>query len=179
MKKIARKVYTYNTLLGAAKTFRKQATESKPFDNSMSSILLCALSLEAYLNHLGPQLFPIWTKHLERKLSPEGKLLVIALKIGHEIDFGKPPFQAFRTLFQFRNQLAHGQTEILDYENPKVWLYYGDRKWPASKWEVLCKPEVAADFVMNTADIINTLGSLSDREQVPSFLLSEHVEVDT
>src|SRR5882672_11086295 len=94
---VRRRVYTHNSLIGAAKDFSMLAQHSKgEFDAAMASALFCALSLEAVINHVGSSLLPLWDQHLKRKLSPEGKLTLIASFAHLQIDFGKKPFQAFR-----------------------------------------------------------------------------------
>lgn len=173
---VVRRLYTHNQLLGAAKTFLKQSRAGDEFDNSMGCALFCALALEASLNHLGSALFPFWDEQLKRKLTPEGKLLLLASKINFTVIFGRRPFQAFRVLFEFRNQIAHGTTEDLKYESSKDWLEYGDRRWPAAKWEVLCNSEQASDLLCDTEGMIDELFAHSDIEKIPRFLLSEHVK---
>jgi hypothetical protein len=174
--RVVRRFYTYNQLLGAARTFLKQSRVDSEFDNAMACALFCALALEASLNHLGSRLFPFWDKQLKRKLTPEGKLTLVASKINFTITFARRPFQAFRVLFEFRNQITHGTTEDLKYESSKNWLKYGDHRWPATKWEMLCNSEQASALICDTELMIDELFAHSGIEKVPRFLLSEHVK---
>ena len=179
MSQIIRRVYTFNTLIGAASTHANQAMIENEFDNSLSAILLCALSIEAHLNHVGARLFPIWSDHLEKKLTPKGKLALITQEIKQDIDFSRQPFQLFNSIFEFRNQLAHGKTEDCDYSKPKSWLILEDKKWPATKWEVYCTSENATKLVRTTKEIIDHIDNVSGLERTPSFLLSEHIDAIT
>lgn len=174
-----RRLYTHNQLLGAAKTFLKQSRVGDEFDNAMGCALFCALALEASLNHLGSALFPFWDEQLKRKLTPEGKLSLVASKINFNVTFGRRPFQAFRVLFEFRNQIAHGTTEDLKYESSKDWLEYGDHRWPAAKWEVLCNFAQASALFCDTELMVDELFAHSGIEKIPHFLLSEHVKRNT
>jgi hypothetical protein len=172
---LRRRLYTHNQLLSAANDFAKQTKGDSEFNSAMASVLFCALALEAVLNHIGGSLVPSWEEHFGRRLSPEGKLTLIASQVTFPVDFGQRPFQAFRVLFEFRNQLAHGVTKDLAYENTKHWLKYGKHRWPAAKWEVLCNAEKAASLVADTEQMIEELFRASGTEAIPAFLISEHI----
>jgi hypothetical protein len=73
-----------------------------------ASLVFSAFTLEAYLNHIGAKIFSCW-EDLER-LSPKNKLNVIAERLNVEIDYGKPPWQIMKNLFDFRNDIAHGKS---------------------------------------------------------------------
>jgi hypothetical protein len=173
--RLRRRLYTHNQLMGVAKGFTQPASEDSQFSRAMASMLFCALALEALLNHIGASLVPTWEEHFKRRLSPEGKLALISSRVSFAVDFGRRPFQAFRVLFEFRNQLAHGVTEDLPYETARHWLEYGAHRWPAAKWEVLCNGEKASALVADTEQMIDTLFRVSGVEAVPGFLISEHV----
>ncbi len=79
----------------------------------MSSALLTAFSVEAFLNHFGASLFPDWQK-MERRKSPMQKLALVAKEVG--VDLGEDsarPMSTLVALFDLRNSLAHGRTENL------------------------------------------------------------------
>jgi hypothetical protein len=86
----------------------------------LSSIVLTAFSLEAYLNHVGPQVLSCW-RSLER-LSPNSKLELLceALKVGLPGTKGERPLQTISELFRFRNTLAHGRSETIIPEPKSV-----------------------------------------------------------
>jgi hypothetical protein len=70
--------------------------------------LMCALTMEAVLNHLGKKLFENW-EEIERRLSPKDKLKMIAERAGLEIDLGSRPFQFLPEIFGFRDNLVHAK----------------------------------------------------------------------
>jgi len=74
-----------------------------------ASLIFTAFALEAYLNHVGNKLFKEW-KELER-LSPKGKLIIIADKLEINIKYGHRPWQVLNKLIGFRNYNAHGKPE--------------------------------------------------------------------
>lgn len=73
-----RAVYGFAYLSAASERFAKQAEEKEDeaWSECMAALMFSALSIEAYLNHLGPQVFKTWHKNLD-KLSPEAKLAII------------------------------------------------------------------------------------------------------
>lgn len=77
----------------------------------LASIVFRAFALESFLNHIGEQLFKSWSD-LER-LSPKGKLNVIAETVGLTPDYGKMPWQIEPKLTAIRNKIAHGKNELL------------------------------------------------------------------
>ncbi|MEI7867402.1 MAG: hypothetical protein WCI11_05885 [Candidatus Methylumidiphilus sp.] len=175
-KDIVRCLYTHNQLLAGAQTFLNQSKLNNEFNNTMGCVLFCAFALEASLNHLGKTLFPFWNEHLKRKLNPEGKLTLIASEINMTVDFGSKPFQAFRAIFEFRNQIAHATTEDLKLDSGKNWLEYGNYCWPVAKWEVLCTSEQASLLLQDTREMIDKLFINSGAEIIPDFLISEHIK---
>jgi hypothetical protein len=162
--------------MAAAFCFAKQAKGEDELENSMGCALFCALSLEATLNYMGDNIFPAWEKYFQKKLSPEGKLVLIANQFGFQVNFGEPPFQAFRAVFELRNQLAHGRTHDLSYETAKHWLEFGEHRWPAAQWEPLCTDVNANAIYQDTEKIIDLLHEVTRVEEIPAFLLSEHVD---
>lgn len=170
-----RRTYVHNELIAAAQAMLKQSMESKQTSNSMGCIVFCALAIEAALNHVGSASTSGWHTLLKRRLSAEAKLSLLATKANREIDFSQRPFRSFRTLFQIRNLLAHGSTQDIAYETANQWIDYGDKRWPATKWEVLCNTESASVLYQDMTAIVVELFSMAGVERVPTFLLSEHI----
>jgi len=111
-----RQVNTYSEMLSASYVILEKAKEA-PAESRyqlMASLIFTAFALEAFLNHIGQNIFKCW-EELE-KLSPSGKLNLIAEKLEIEKDDGKRPFQTVIELFRFRNEVAHGKTVYLKSE---------------------------------------------------------------
>ena len=105
----------------------------------MGSLLLTAFSFEAYLNHIGPEVFECWDAI--EVLSPEGKLDIICESLGIIFFKDKRPHQTVHELIKFRNNLAHGKTvTVEDNTNRNVDQYLdefiGIR--PLAIWESYC-----------------------------------------
>jgi hypothetical protein len=108
--------------------------EKGSYLNLMASTVFSAFTIEAYLNHLGEEIIPFWSI-IERNLSPYKKLEVIAMQLRKNIDFGRRPFSSFKSIFQFRDFLAHGRTEHLDDEGLQN-LSEGDiPELPKTQWQ--------------------------------------------
>jgi len=108
-----RTVHTYAELWHGSRVLleRAEAEAKGSFWVRMSSLLLTAFTLEAYLNHIGPKLFTSWTT-LE-VLPPLGKLDVVCEKLNLSFPAKQRPRQTIDELFRFRNLLTHGKTVIL------------------------------------------------------------------
>ena len=72
-----------------------------------------AFSYEAYLNHVGSDIFPeLEWKHLERCRTLEKHQLVCEkLGIPYENMLGRRPMQTVKELLDLRNKIVHGKTE--------------------------------------------------------------------
>jgi hypothetical protein len=83
----------------------------------LSSLVLTAFSLEAYLNHVGAKTFECWEE--VAKLPPLGKLDLLAETLGVKFKGGNGarPLQTLSRLFSFRNAIAHGRTSEVKYKS--------------------------------------------------------------
>ncbi len=150
-----RKVVVYVYMYEGARFALEQAEASEEgrFYNCMSSIIHSAFCLEAYLNHVGPKNIPYWDS-IERKLSPQEKLVVLDHELDLRVDHSRPPFQNFKSIFDFRNTIAHGRTEILKgneiqsiAENERVQL-------PQTSWEKQCTLTTARKYLADLEKMI-------------------------
>ena len=139
----------------------------------MISQLFSALCLEAYLNHVGKEKLPFW-EEIEKKLGPKEKLEIISYELGYKINYGKRPFQTFRTIFKLRNQLVHGKTESTSESNEQI--LEGDEAPIISqaKWQEQINIEAANKFSEDTKEILEILNSKAGFD--PSVLLVQKTD---
>jgi hypothetical protein len=124
----------------------------------MASLVFTAFTLEAYFNHIGPQLFQCWSD-LER-LSPKEKLNVIAERLCVKIEYGKHPWQVMQHLFEFRNDIAHGKSQIIKRLNIVPQRKFSDTRLGEqvrTKWEKYCSKINAQKARIDVEAIINKL----------------------
>jgi hypothetical protein len=109
--------------------------------------LMCAFTMESVLNHIGKVVFRskdkdgiLW-KLIERN-EPRDKLDAIAEIIQIKIDYSILPFSDFSAFFSFRNEFAHGKTNLLFCEDIKEnqidddnWLIMDKIPELQTKWE--------------------------------------------
>lgn len=174
-----RRIYCHNIHLSAVEYYLELSRDKNQSEdiNSRSCLIFSAFGIEAFLNHAGEQLFSSWKEHLKKSLGPEAKLQLIAEKIGLKVDFGKEPFQAFRTLMRFRNAMAHSGTENLSDENAKDYLELGGNSWPAVEWEKLCTSKITEKISNDVIAIIGKIQKKSGIKPIPRKLLSEFMQV--
>ena len=104
---------TFAHLLAATKRMFELAEDEKNAQlryMTMSSMLYCAFTMEAFLNHVGGLLTKTWFEKEERD-PPKQKLKYIEKELETSFDLSKRPFQTFSDLFIYRSWLAHGKTE--------------------------------------------------------------------
>ena len=107
---------TYAEHWHSSKTFLQLGIENAKgsYHQFLGSIVFTAFALEAFLNHVGETLFSSWPD-LE-KLTPKGKINVIAEKLLIDVHYGTAPWQVVPEIFGFRNKVAHGKNELLKDE---------------------------------------------------------------
>ena len=111
-----RNVITYAEHWHSSQTFLQLGIENPrgSYHQFLGSIVFSAFTLEAFLNHVGEELFKSWAA-LE-KLSPKEKINVIAEKLELEVDWGAMPWQVVPEIIGVRNKIAHGKNELLQDE---------------------------------------------------------------
>lgn len=110
---IFRKQITYSDHWNAARIYLREGKENKRFSyfKFLSSILFVSFALEAFLNHVGEEVFACWDE-LE-KLSPKSKMAILCEKLGIQLDYGALPWQIIPEIVGIRNKIAHGKNSLL------------------------------------------------------------------
>jgi len=155
-----REVRTYSSLWTASYFHLIKGQEDREgcFYHFMASLTFTAFTLEAYLNHIGIKVFKSW-ENLE-SLSPLSKLNIIAEKLEIDINFGRRPWQVMKNLFRFRNEIAHGKSEII-----KVSKVMSERKhqkeefngFEPTSWEKFCTENNALKARKDVEEIVHSL----------------------
>ena len=115
--------YLYSASASTCNAGKK--AESGSFYQYMASLVFSAFTLEAYLNHLGEQVFSYW-KQLE-VLKPISKLDILSEVTGANFEKGVRPYQTISQLFRFRNEMAHGKSQFCSKpakDDEPWWLDY-------------------------------------------------------
>jgi len=122
MKKIVKdfdgqgKTRTFAYLWVATKRMFEQAEDEKDAQirtMTMSCMLYCAFTLEAFLNHIGNLVPDQWDEKYGRK-GPKEKMAVIEKYLETKFNKSLRPFQTFNEIFKYRNMLVHGRTEVIN-----------------------------------------------------------------
>ena len=125
------------------------------------SMLLCAFSLEAYLNQILQHYVPGDWEEYERNTSPIDKLDKLCEELQFSIDKGKRPFQTFSEIFTFRNDIVHTKTikldDVFSYSIEKFLQADNIPPIPLTSWEKILTPQSAKRFYDDSKEIIITL----------------------
>lgn len=160
-----RDVLTYTQLASAAFSGLKQAQVGEKvhqFNNCMTAMLFCALTLEAYLNYLAWKKLTCWeaVEHLQ----PKEKLSLLAEISGFKPDMGRKPFQSFTVIFAFRNKVAHGKPEELSAEGVACIEEHESPPMALTAWEKEVSLQNAERFVCDTVAMIGEANKRALRE---------------
>ncbi len=144
----------------AASGFFLNIAKSEPEGRLYSckaSIIFSAFAMEAFLNTLGSLLFK---KEWKQHLGIEDKLDFICLKINIELDKSKHPYTTIKEIFGFRNLVAHGTDETIEFQKVVVNKSTTESYLRAveGKWEKLCtikKAQRAYDDVRKLAELLS------------------------
>jgi len=149
-------VYSYAHLYNGVNYHLRLAEARGPgsFYSTLSAMLFSALSVEAYLNHIGP-LLGLWDKREKKRIYVESKFRLVMSHVGLAVDKGKRLEHSLRQLFRFRNLVAHAETDAQTFESPVS--ASGHVKMPSASWERMCTVGTAKQYEKYAADIIETL----------------------
>ena len=111
-----RTLITYVDLWHTADVLQKLGgrNERGSLHQFLASIVFRAFAFEAFLNHVGEELFESWVD-LER-LRPRGKVNIICEKLDIKPNYGNMPWQIIPKLMVIRTKVAHGKNELLTDE---------------------------------------------------------------
>ncbi len=164
-----RSIYTHAYLYSAAEWALEQGegTEEGRLYNCMSSIILSAFCIEAYLNHIGNELIPYWDNEIKKGLSIQNKLKIIIYHVNLAPDFSRRPFQSFSQIVKFRNLMAHAETEKISEKRKQI-LKNGERvKYPETWWEKHCTLSSAKRWLADTEAIITSIHKAIGKDDIP------------
>jgi hypothetical protein len=167
---------TYVYLYHAADWALEQATatEEGRFYNCMSSIVLSAFCIEAYLNHIGSELLPYWDGEFKRDISTTNKLKIICHHLNLTLDFSGRPFQSFNLIVKYRNLLAHATTVNISYQGTQT-LRDGERvKSPESWWEKHTNLRNAKQWFDDTKAMITAIHQAVGKGDSPFWTFGTH-----
>ena len=124
----------------------------------LSSIVLTAFAFEAYLNHVGPKTIEGWERFKSESLACKFARLCKELQVEFNEGPDKRPLQTIRKLFNFRNQMAHGQSvpslSTCDVRLADDGLEAFLWRHPLTDWELQIK---TSDFAQRSRDDIEAV----------------------
>jgi len=175
---VERTSQTYVDFTSGAGHFLSLARDEQPgsFYFRVAAAVFAAFAVEAYLNDLGAEVFTFW-KSLER-LGARDKAEVLHQRLlTNAIDWGTRPFGSVNELFDLRNRLAHGQTEIVSSSHVVVaetieQAAASDRGLE-SEIERRCRLSVIERYVADSRAVIELLAEAHKPGSSP-FLLASH-----
>ena len=169
-----RTIHPYNYLYSAAEWALEQAekTEEGSFYNCMSSIILSAFCIEAYLNHIGSELLPYWDEEVKKGLSIKNKLKIICHQLNLSPDYSRRLFQSFRNIVKYRNLLAHATTEKISAKETQI-VSDGERvEYPETWWEKHTNLKIAKRWLNHTEFMITEIHKIAKKDDIPFGILS-------
>jgi hypothetical protein len=112
------------------------------------------------------------------RLSPRSKLSVLTKHLNIKVDNGRRPYQTVVSLFHFRDQMAHGKSEILkDVTVRTVDENNIPRERSQAKWEIYCSiasAERAEGDIRKIIGILHKHSGLGDRHPLAQYGLSRY-----
>jgi len=168
-----RTVYTYNYLYSAAYRSLEQAEENEEgsFYNCMSSIILAAFCIEAYLNHIGSLLLPYWDEEVKKGLSINNKLKIICHHLNIAADYSRFPFQSFKHIVKYRNLLAHATSEKLTDKGKQIISKGEHIKGPETWWEKHTNVKTGKRWLSHIESIMITINKTAGQGDIPFGVL--------
>lgn len=176
MIKNERIVYSYGYLRNISYLSYKEAEEKEEgrFNNCLVSMVFSALSLEAYMNYVGEIKVKSWKSISRGRI--KDKIIAITKALNCKVDFGERPFQTFKEMFNYRNKLAHAETEYLSSDKVKL-RKDGKPETLLTKWEEKTNLKEAKLFLDNTKEMMEILHREAGLGELFLGVMSEHTQV--
>lgn len=144
---------------------KTEADEKGSYYTTMGALLLTAFTFEAYLNHLGDKMLKFWSEIESIKVMD--KYAVFCKHFGLNPDFSRRPYQTLRSLFKFRNAIAHGKSQVLE-ETKEVSSQAALRDHTLkAPWEEYCTLEKAKWAKEDVSEVIQELHRASGLGDYP------------
>lgn len=158
-------VYTFAYLHTAAKHFLQIADQTKEGQLYflMSSMIYCAFTLEALVQHIGELKLGEEWKNYEYNCFKD-KLKFLNKKFNWDIDLGNRPFQTSTSIFSYRNDIVHGKTELNIAPTIKP-----EKKLPVdfdAEWMEFTNLESAKTFIEDTDKMVFELITLTNHRKL-------------
>jgi len=169
-----RSVYTYVYLHSAADWALEQAegTTEGRFYNCMSSIILSAFCIEAYLNHIGSELLPYWDGEIKKGLSVQNKLKIICHHLNLTPDYSRRPFQSFGHIVKYRNLLAHATSDKISEKGIQMVRDDKPVKDPKTWWEKHTNLQTAKRWLVDTESLVTEIHKAAGKGDIPFGIMS-------
>lgn len=166
---IEREVKTFCDLSNGAYILLEKSKETieGSYYTTMASLILSAFCFEAYLNHIGNKKIKFWDE-IER-IGVMSKYRLLCQEFNISPDYGIRPYQTIKSLFRFRNALAHGKSSILKLEDmvdvdTDTINYYNNTK---EEWEEYCTEQNAERAREDMKKIITELNIAAGEGDYP------------
>ena len=131
--------------------------------DARASLVFLAFTIEAFCNHVGYKLAPDFAEF--DKLRANDKLRRAAELAGFPLSLGERPFQTFRDIIRFRNEMAHSCTQDVQ-ASQRIPRPTADKpadmpKPPPTEWEAYCTPELLSRALADVKEGLTALYNAS------------------
>ncbi len=127
----------------------------------LTTMLMSAFSVEAYLNHIGAELFRLWDDETKKGTSTASKFRLICSVIRITRPEAADLLAKLNALMTFRNRVVHAGTEEGIHET--VLKGGMPSSFPEVRWASNCTSGNAAQYLKYAETIIETINERSGR----------------
>ena len=161
---LERELITYSDLWRTSEVLLEKA-KAEPQGSYyliLGSLTFSSFALEAFLNHLGENIFGSWID-LE-SISPRAKLNVICERIKIKPSWGVQPWQVVPEIVGFRNKIAHGKNSLLKFEDIVPEDKYDEalHQFLYADWQELATEKNASDVRVALEKLFKLLHKAAD-----------------
>jgi len=167
-------VHTYAYLHTAAEWALEQAEGNEEgglrrLFNCMSSIILSAFCIEAYLNHIGSKFLPYWDDEVKKGLSINNKFKIICHHFNLSPDYSRRPFHSLREIIKYRNLMAHAITEKISLQVAQV-ARLKRANYPQTWWGEHTNLKTAKRWLKDTESMITEINKAAGERDYLTFI---------
>jgi hypothetical protein len=142
------------------------------FYKMLTIVIFSCFTIEAYMNHIGENVYPCW-KEIDR-IKTLDKLKILFTQLEINFDKSREPIQSIYEMFEIRNKLAHGNTESINNKTKQKAILIDEIKIEdvLTNWEVKITRKNIKKYFLNMKKVIDLMNTKVNQNENPFLTFS-------
>jgi hypothetical protein len=142
------------------------------FYKMITIVIFSCFTIEAYMNHIGKNVYSHW-KEIDR-IKTLDKLKILFTQLELDFDKSREPIQSIYEMFEIRNKLAHGNTESINKKTKQKAIQINEIKIEETQtsWEEKIIKQNVKKYFENMERVIFLMNEKVNPNENPFLMIS-------